>query len=162
MVARTTNLVFHSPDATERFAHLLANNLEKGDTLLLSGPVGAGKSHFARTAIRSLLAHEEDIPSPTFTLVQTYEGRNGEIWHADLYRLSDSLEVLELGLTDAFSQAICIVEWPDRLGQLVPADALRLSFSMTEKDYEREVEISWQDGTWDKRLETVLNDHAAL
>lgn len=162
MVARTTHLLFHSPDATERFAHLLAGHLEKGDTLLLSGPVGAGKSHFARTTIKPLLAQEEDIPSPTFTLVQTYEGKNGEIWHADLYRLSDSLEVVELGLTEAFSEAICIVEWPDRLGRLAPSDALRLAFSMTDTDSEREVEISWQDGTWDQRLNTVLANHAAL
>ena len=162
MVARTTNLLFHSPNATERFATLLSGYLERGDTLLLSGPVGAGKSHFARKTIRPLLAHDEDIPSPTFTLVQTYEGKEGEIWHADLYRLSDSLEVVELGLTEAFSDAICIVEWPDRLGRLAPKDALRLAFSMTDTDSEREVEISWQDGTWDKRLSSMLADHAAF
>lgn len=162
MVARTTHLLFHSPDATERFAHLLAGYLKNGDTLLLSGPVGAGKSHFARTTIKPLLIHNEDIPSPTFTLVQTYEGKNGEVWHADLYRLSETHEVEELGLTEAFSKAICIVEWPDRLGTLAPVEALRLAFSMTDQENEREVEISWQDGTWDRRLETVLTDHATL
>lgn len=162
MVARTTHLLLRSPDATERFAHLLAGYLKKGDTLLLSGPVGAGKSHFARKAIKRLLAQHEDIPSPTFTLIQTYEGTTCDIWHADLYRLSDTLEVVELGLTEAFSDAICIVEWPDRLGQLAPTDALRLDFSMTGNDREREVEISWQDGTWDQRLNTVLADHATL
>lgn len=162
MVARTTHLVFKSPDATERFAQLLARHLNRGDTLLLSGPVGAGKSHFARTTIRPLLAQNEDIPSPTFTLVQTYEGNRGEVWHADLYRLSETLEVIELGLTEAFSEAICIVEWPDRLGSLAPNDALRFEFSMTENDNEREVEISWQNKAWDRRLETVLADHETL
>lgn len=162
MVARTTHLLFRSPDATEQFAYLLAGYLENGDTLLLSGPVGAGKSHFARTIIKPLLAEDEDIPSPTFTLVQTYQGKTDDIWHADLYRLSDTLEVEELGLTDAFSEAICIVEWPDRLGSLAPSDALRIAFSMTENEHEREIQISWQAGSWDRRLKTVLTEHATL
>lgn len=140
----------------------MAGYLQNGDALLLSGPVGAGKSHFARTMIRSLLAHDEDIPSPTFTLVQTYHGKAGYIWHADLYRLSDTLEVVELGLTEAFSDAICIVEWPDRLGSLAPSNALRVAFSMTANQQEREAQISWQAGSWDRRLETVLTEHATL
>ena len=70
-------------------------------TLLLDGPVGAGKSHFARALIRARLQNPaEDVPSPTFTLVQTYEG-SPPIWHADLYRLTDAAEIDELGLTDA-------------------------------------------------------------
>ncbi|MEM7075959.1 MAG: tRNA (adenosine(37)-N6)-threonylcarbamoyltransferase complex ATPase subunit type 1 TsaE [Pseudomonadota bacterium] len=160
MVARTTSLLLESPDATERFARRVAQDLRPGDTLLLSGPVGAGKSHFARMTIQTLLTEPEDIPSPTYTLVQTYPGPSGEIWHADLYRLSDTLEIVELGLSDAFSTAICIVEWPDRLGTLAPNTALRLAFSATDRETEREVQLSWQDGAWDRRLSNVLSDHA--
>lgn len=162
MVARTTNLLLNSPDATDRLAHHLAEQLKPGDTLLLSGPVGTGKSHFARAVIRPLLIATEDIPSPTFTLVQSYPGVSGEIWHADLYRLSDTLEVVELGLAEAFSRAICLVEWPDRLGTLAPHNALRLAFSLTNREIEREVRFSWQHESWDQRLETVLNHHAQI
>lgn len=74
----------------------------------------------------------EDVPSPTFTLVQTYEADEVEIWHADLYRLSDPGEVLELGLDAAFESAICLIEWPDRLGDAAPEDTLKLTFVMCD------------------------------
>ncbi len=113
-------------DATATLGERLARLLRAGDTLLLEGPIGAGKSHFARALIRARLGRMEDVPSPTFTLVQTYDADGVEIWHADLYRLSHPDEVLELGLEDAFATAICLVEWPDRLGSHLPSDALRL------------------------------------
>lgn len=103
-------------EATADFARRLGQELQPGDTVLLSGPIGAGKTHFCRSLIQSRLMAAEDVPSPTFTLVQTYDSEAGEIWHADLYRLSDPAEVVELGLTDAFKSCICLVEWPDRLG----------------------------------------------
>ena len=70
----------------------------------------------------------EDVPSPTFTLVQTYQA-DVEIWHADLYRLSHMDEVAELGLEEAFDSAICLIEWPDRLGSAAPKSAIRLALS---------------------------------
>ena len=101
-----------------------------GDCILLEGPIGAGKSSLARAFIRARLGREEEVPSPTFTLVQVYEAGGDavdvEIWHADLYRLTHPDEVWELGLDDAFQAAICLVEWPDRLGRHAPKDALRL------------------------------------
>lgn len=118
-------------DATARLGRYLAARLGAGDTLLLSGPVGAGKSHLARALIRARLGTEVEVPSPTFTLVQTYEDAVGqEIWHADLYRLSHPDEVFELGLEAAFATALCLVEWPDRLGSALPPRAhhLRLSY----------------------------------
>jgi tRNA threonylcarbamoyladenosine biosynthesis protein TsaE len=68
----------------------------------------------------------EDVPSPTFTLVQVYDADGDEIWHADLYRLTHPDEVLELGLEDALADAICLIEWPDRLGPYAPKGALHL------------------------------------
>jgi tRNA threonylcarbamoyl adenosine modification protein YjeE len=123
-----------NPEATAALARKLAPLLAPGDTLLLEGPIGAGKSHFARALILARLAMAgliEDVPSPTFTLVQTYEDQTCEIWHADLYRLTSPHEVDELGLTDAFDTAICLVEWPDRLGSLAPTNALHLSLNPT-------------------------------
>ena len=118
-----------SPEETGDLARAIATRLQPGDTILLDGPVGAGKTHFARCLIQSLLDIPEDVPSPTFTLVQTYDTLGGEIWHADLYRLGHPEEVVELGLEQAFDDAICLVEWPDRLGDLAPGDALRMTFA---------------------------------
>jgi tRNA threonylcarbamoyladenosine biosynthesis protein TsaE len=115
-------------DATAHLGRWFAQRLRAGDCVLLEGPIGAGKSHFARALIQARLGRAEDVPSPTFTLVQTYQA-DVEIWHADLYRLTHPDEVLELGLDAAFDTAICLVEWPDRLGRLAPAGALRLCFA---------------------------------
>ena len=118
------------PEATDRAARALAPLLGAGDVILLEGPVGAGKSQFARALIRARLGEAEEVPSPTFTLVQVY-GDAPEIWHSDLYRLSGPGEIAELGLEEAFSAAICLVEWPDRLGELAPEGALHLAFRPT-------------------------------
>lgn len=117
-----------SEEDTARLGAWLALHLQPGDCVLLEGPIGAGKSHLARAFIRARLGRMEDVPSPTFTLVQTYQA-DVEIWHADLYRLSHPDEVLELGLDEAFNSAICLIEWPDRLGRFAPADALRLTLA---------------------------------
>ena len=120
---------------TARLAARLAGRLVPGDTILLSGPVGAGKSAFARALIRVRLGDPRaEIPSPTFTLVQTYGEGEDTIWHADLYRLSHPDEVAELGLLAAMEEAICLIEWPDRLGALAPSSALRLELASTAED----------------------------
>lgn len=119
----------HSPDKTGDLARRIGAALRPGHVILMEGPVGAGKTHFARALIQSLLIDPEDVPSPTFTLVQTYDGRTGEIWHTDLYRLTSPDDVIELGVDDAFDTAIVLVEWPDRLGELTPPNALTLTFA---------------------------------
>lgn len=106
------------PVATADLAARMAPALRPGDTILLQGQLGAGKSHFARALIRALLGpagQTTDIPSPSFTLVQSYDTPMGEVWHADLYRLSDPDEIGELGLDVAMEQVVCVVEWPDRI-----------------------------------------------
>lgn len=124
----TLCLHLEDADATARLGQWFAARLRAGDCLLLEGQIGAGKSHFARALIQARLGRAEDVPSPTFTLVQSYEA-DVEIWHADLYRLRHPEEVFELGLEEAFGTAICLVEWPDRLGSAQPKGALRLRFS---------------------------------
>ncbi|CAG0911585.1 unnamed protein product [Cyprideis torosa] len=127
-----------------------------GDVILLSGGIGAGKTHFARALIQSLQDVPEDVPSPTFTLIQQYETPAGPIWHSDLYRLGHPDEVIELGLFEAFETAICLIEWPDRLGNDAPPDALHLHFSTPKdgKDSEthRLMIQSWSDPRWDEPL----------
>ncbi|GLT08543.1 tRNA (adenosine(37)-N6)-threonylcarbamoyltransferase complex ATPase subunit type 1 TsaE [Sulfitobacter porphyrae] len=148
MTKLTRSLCFSDAEQTSIYAARLARHLGSGDVILLSGDVGAGKTHFARSLIQSLLAEPEDIPSPTFTLVQTYETAETEIWHADLYRLTSVQEVEELGLIDAFATAICLVEWPDRLGALTPPSALSLGFKPGQSPDARSVIATWQDARW--------------
>jgi len=146
------------PDAPAmtRFARHLAPHLRAGDVLLLEGPIGAGKTHFARALIQRLLARPEDVPSPTFTLVQTYEGTEFEIWHADLYRLTHPDEALELGLTEAFERALCVIEWPERLGADRPKTALTLRFH-TEPDDARQLAFLSDNDHWRARLKGLID-----
>lgn len=127
LLSATAEFLLEDETRASRFGAALAARLRPGDTLLLQGPVGAGKSHIARAVIRALCGERTEVPSPTFTLVQVYDGPDCEIWHADLYRLTDPDEVVELGLTDAMGLAIVLVEWPDRLGPYLPAGAIRLT-----------------------------------
>lgn len=145
------SLVFRSADDTARFASALAPRLGAGDVILLSGGLGSGKTHFARALIQARLQAagiSEDVPSPTFTLVQVYSDGETEIWHCDLYRLSGPEEVLELGLEEAFTNAICLVEWPDRLAELTPLGALAVQMDITEQEDQRRATFQSDDLRW--------------
>jgi tRNA threonylcarbamoyladenosine biosynthesis protein TsaE len=144
-----------SEAATAAFAERLAPGLRAGDTLLLSGPIGAGKTHFARALVKARLraaGRDEDVPSPTYTLVQTYDDGRVEIWHADLYRLTGPAEAVELGLDAAFGLAVVLVEWPDRLGDLAPPNALSLAFEAGADDGARRVTLRSDDPRWADKL----------
>jgi len=117
------------PAGTERLAASMAPHLAPGDFVGLSGGLGTGKSVFARALIGTRLAalgRAEEIPSPSYTLVQTYDLGACELWHADLYRLGTPGEVIELGLDEAFERAICVIEWAERLGSTLPERRLML------------------------------------
>lgn len=144
-------LFLPDPEATEALAQRLALQMGAGDVILLEGEIGAGKTHFARALIHAL-GVREDVPSPTFTLVQTYEGPGFDIWHADLFRFTHPDEAVELGLLDAFETALCLVEWPQRLGMDRPKQALTLRFS--PKGEGRALEFFGQDA-WVPRLADV-------
>lgn len=153
------SLILHAPDQTARLAARIGATLGPGDCLLLEGPVGAGKTHFARHLIWSLMHHPEDVPSPTFTLVQTYDTVAGELWHADLYRLASPDEIEELGLVEAFDKAICLIEWPELLGPLAPATALNLGFQPDcEHEDTRNITLTSANDRWVPLLELLEND----
>lgn len=154
------HLILSGEDATSAFAQAMAPLLGAGDVVALSGEIGAGKSHFARALIRARLnavGLDEDIPSPTFTLVQCYQAADLEIWHSDLYRLTSPDDVFELGLDEAFSFALCLIEWPDRLGPDLPTDALHIHLTPGAADTDRSAALHAQGGAWAQRLVSVLD-----
>jgi tRNA threonylcarbamoyladenosine biosynthesis protein TsaE len=120
IVSDTVDIKSENEGETIAFAQSCVNSAQNGDIFTLQGPMGAGKSAFARGFIQHLMGAEVDVPSPTFTLVQTYETRKGLIWHFDLYRLKNADEIYEIGWEEALSDGILLVEWPERLGHLLP------------------------------------------
>ncbi|HOO80925.1 MAG TPA: tRNA (adenosine(37)-N6)-threonylcarbamoyltransferase complex ATPase subunit type 1 TsaE [Alphaproteobacteria bacterium] len=120
---------------TSRIAAALAEDLQPGNVLLLHGTLGMGKTVFARALIRALTnQHDIDVPSPTFTLVQLYDGLTCPIYHYDLYRIEHPDEIFELGWDDALADGITIVEWPDRLGPYKPPLSLDITLSNADND----------------------------
>lgn len=157
MIQSPQSLTLRSAEETVLLALRLGALLQPGDCLLLDGPIGAGKTHLARHLIQSLLHVIEDVPSPTFTLVQTYDTQMGDLWHADLYRLTTLDEIEELGLTDAFDSAICLIEWPDRLGSLTPKHALYLRIRPdSEQEQVRHLTFEWTAPRWSHLLAHIL------
>ena len=135
----------HLPDlaATEALAVRLARLARPGDALLLSGPLGAGKSAFARAFLRAACGDPGlDVPSPTFTLVQRYDSPAGPIHHFDLWRLDDASALEELDW-DSARDGIVLVEWPERLGSLTPPDALILTLVPVDDDRRHAVLSGW-------------------
>ena len=150
----------NAPEIARQIAHeartaalgrALAALARPGDVILLEGPVGAGKSHLARAFIRARATDPGvEVPSPTFTLVQTYPDAptGGEVWHADLYRLTDPGELVELGLDEAMDRAICLIEWPDRL-DMAPNGALRIRLTpLPDAPELRQITLSGDPSRW--------------
>ena len=120
----------------------LGRALRSGDTVALIGGLGAGKTTLARGLVQSLLP-QETVPSPTYTLVQTYDLPRFTLWHCDLYRLEHPDEAYELGLMDAMGEDVCLLEWPDRLGDLLPDEALKIEITF-DSDGRRVTLSGWE------------------
>ncbi|MFC4442265.1 tRNA (adenosine(37)-N6)-threonylcarbamoyltransferase complex ATPase subunit type 1 TsaE [Caulobacter henricii] len=116
--------------ATQALGMALARILKAGDALCLTGPLGAGKSTLARALIRALTTPDEEVPSPTFTLVQFYETADFPLAHFDLYRLSDPDEAYEIGLDEALDSGVALIEWPQRLEGRLPLNRLDIDIAL--------------------------------
>lgn len=156
MSSYSKSFTLPDPAATADLACQIGQGLQAGDVILLQGNIGAGKTHFARSLIQSLQENPEDVPSPTFTLVQVYDTTKGELWHADLYRLSSPDECVELGLSEAFETAICLIEWPDKLEDLTPPGALSIQLETLDAAEQRRITFNWQGAGWSERLGELL------
>ena len=133
-----------SRDATHALAARIAGLARPGDAILLEGPLGAGKSEFARAFLRAVTGEPAlEVPSPTFTLVQSYESARGPIHHFDLWRLDGPGALEELGWDDLLHD-IVLVEWPDRLGPLAPADPLRIRLVESGSESRDAVLTGWE------------------
>ncbi len=136
-------------EATNDLARALAARLKAGDVIALRGGLGAGKTTFARALIETLLGQPTDVPSPTYTLVQTYDGPDFQIFHMDLYRLEAPDEVFELGW-DETQNGLALIEWPDHAGSRLPSWRLDLSLEILGDTRKAILEPHGED--WQKRL----------
>ncbi len=131
--------------ATEALAQRLASLIRPGDSLLLEGPLGAGKTTLARAFMRAAARDPAlEVPSPSFTLVQAYDTAIGPVFHYDLWRLDGPASLAELDW-DAARDGIVLVEWPDRLGSLRPDDALTIALGLRDGDLRHATLTGWPD-----------------
>jgi tRNA threonylcarbamoyl adenosine modification protein YjeE len=142
--------------ATAALAAAVARQAVRGDVIALSGELGSGKTAFVRAFLRACGIVGE-VPSPTFTLVQTYEAARGSIWHFDLYRLTRPEDALELGLEDALAEGITLIEWPERLGSLEPRHRLEIHLTQGPTADSRRARLT-ADSSWSKRLSGIADD----
>lgn len=157
----TAPLLLPDERATARLAGRLAALARVGDVIALHGDLGMGKTAFARAYIRARAGDDAlAVPSPTFTLVQVYELADGPVWHVDAYRLGAAGEAVELGLDEALASAITLVEWPDNIAALIPAQALHLTLTDGPTPDSRRILIV-APADWQARLATVLAGHDA-
>jgi tRNA threonylcarbamoyladenosine biosynthesis protein TsaE len=126
----TQEIVLADEAATARLGAAVARALGRGEAVCLSGPLGAGKSVLARALVRALTRPDEEVPSPTFTLVQFYDGPGLAVAHFDLYRLTSAEEAWEIGLDEALDEGAAVIEWPERLEGRLPANRLDIEIAI--------------------------------
>ena len=150
--AAEIEIALPNPAATANFARRLAPLLRTGDVVGLAGDLGSGKTTLARDLIAALSDRDREVPSPTFTLVQTYDCGALTVWHFDLYRIERSADVYELGFEDALADGVTLVEWPEHLGALMPADHLLVTLVQGPTTDARFARVAGH-GAWAERLD---------
>ena len=142
--------------ATEALAERIAGMAKPGDVFTLIGNLGTGKTVFARAFIRARCNADEEVPSPTFTLLQTYEAKETIIYHFDLYRIEKTNDAIELGIEEAFADGLTLIEWGERLGSLLPTNRLDVNLFPGKSTNARQVKLTGH-GDWKIRLNEEFN-----
>ena len=162
MIFDTDTVLFQGVFVTEQdcidFGSVLANILNSGDMLAIRGDLGVGKTRLCRAIIQALVGYAEDVPSPTFTLVQQYDSPRGPVHHFDFYRLEKPEDVLELDIESAFYDGISLMEWPDKMGPYLPMDCLNITLSYNDQADQpdgREIKLTGPD-SWRQRIGAVI------
>jgi tRNA threonylcarbamoyladenosine biosynthesis protein TsaE len=154
MTPLSRNHILINESDTTALGAALAGHAFPGDVVCLYGDLGAGKSVLARGYVRALCGKDTEVPSPTFTLMQYYEAPKFDIIHADLYRLEHAEDIIEIGLEERFDDAVTLIEWPQRLGALLPAIRLDITLNI-HKNGRRLVTLIPHGKVWESRFEPV-------
>jgi tRNA threonylcarbamoyl adenosine modification protein YjeE len=145
-------LTTNSESQTKDIATALARRSKQGDCILLAGDLGTGKTAFARGFVQALCGKDEDVTSPTFTLMQNYQTQSGQpLWHFDLYRLKNPSELEPLGMDEALLSGITLIEWPEIAKSKLPAEALTVQL-VYGGEFTRTITFSGDSAIWASRL----------
>ena len=129
-----------SEQETVSFAKKFAKTLKGDEIVALWGTLGMGKTVFAKAVIQELSNRKEDVPSPTFTLLQGYDTPLGEVYHFDFYRLKSPEEAYEIGIEDAFAEGISLIEWPEKIGPILPKKHICVTISLIDNGRQIDIE----------------------
>jgi len=149
-------MILDLPDlaATQALARRIAPHLRAGHVIALEGGLGAGKTSFARALVSALLGEPTDVPSPTYTLVQTYEGPDFPIYHFDLYRLDDPADLDELGWEDTLD-GLALIEWPGKADARLPAWRMTISLEIVGQG--RRATLEWTGEDWQDMVHALAD-----
>ena len=148
------NFISHNENETKEIACLLASKLERGDIVVLSGNLGSGKTKFTEGFL-SFWGLEDEISSPTFTIVNEHQKNNTNIYHLDVYRLNDMGEFYAIGGTEYFANGICVIEWGELIEDILPKNYVKISFSKDENSDEIRY-LNFK--AYGERLENVIKE----
>ena len=129
-----TECLSHNVHDTIACAAQLAKTVKAGDIIALYGTLGAGKTEFCRGFIHALSPDKSEVPSPTFTLLQIYDTPDFPIYHFDMYRLKSPIEAYEIGIEDAFAEGVSLIEWPEKIGKLLPQKHIAVTLEIQGSD----------------------------
>lgn len=146
---------------TVYIAEILAEVIRPGDTVLLYGEIGSGKTFFSRAMIQKMMEKQgavvEDIPSPTFTIVQIYDTLVPSVWHLDLYRISNPDEIIDLDLENALEKHVCLIEWPQNMGLHVPERNISITLEeILGSDDVRNIDFEFYGTGWEHIIRGLI------
>jgi tRNA threonylcarbamoyladenosine biosynthesis protein TsaE len=147
-------ILLKTKEDTKQLAEAIAEIIKVQDVITLKGDLGVGKTAFSKYFINALTRQETEVTSPTFTLVNQYDAPSFVVYHYDLYRLEHISEAQELGIEDAFSKGVAIIEWPDIIHSFLPKDRLEIYLEYGKDEEERIVKIKAY-GEWVEKLKDI-------